>query len=111
MQGAARARIRGASTAGSGTGPEATWGGDAGRGRTPVVQPPYALKLNPVERFFRDLRRVLGERVAPTLQGKQNMLEPILKVWQMDPERVRPRCGWAWMRDALTALPADTQVS
>ena len=34
--------------------------GDAGRGHTPVVQPPYAPELNPVERFFRELGRSKG---------------------------------------------------
>lgn len=37
--------------------------------------------------------------------------EPILKAWQADPQRVRQLCGWDWIRKALTALPADTQVS
>ena len=44
-----------------------------------VVQPPYAPELNPVEPFFRELRRVLEGRVYPTLRAK--------------PERVRQLCG------------------
>ena len=75
-----------------------------------VVQPPYAPELNPVERFFRELRRALEGRVYPTLQAKQEALEPILKAWQTDPARVRQLCGWDWIRDTLEALPADTQA-
>ncbi len=30
-----------------------------------VVPPPYAPELNPVERFFQELRRALGDRVYP----------------------------------------------
>ena len=75
-----------------------------------VVQPPYAPELNPVERFFQELRRALGDRVYPTLEAKQAVLEPILKAWQADPERVKQLCGWRWIRKALTDLPADTQV-
>ena len=70
-----------------------------------VVQPPYAPELNPVERFFQELRRALEGRVYPTLQAKQEALEPILNAWQADPERVRRLCGWRWIRDTLQALP------
>ena len=64
-----------------------------------VVQPSYAPEPDPVERFFQELRRALGDRVYPTL-----------KAWP-GPVRVRQLRGWDWIRDALTALPADTQVS
>ncbi len=73
-----------------------------------VVQPPYAPELNPVERFFQELRQALEGRVYPDLQAKQAALEPILNVWQADPERVKQLCGW--IRDTLEALPADTQA-
>ena len=54
-----------------------------------VVQPPYAPELNPVERFFQELRRALGDRVYPTLEAKKEALEPILKAWQA----TRRGCG------------------
>ena len=65
----------------------------------PPSQPPYAPELNPVERFFRELRRAVEGRVYPDLQAKQ-----------ADPKWVRQLCGWAWIRKALTKLPANTQV-
>ncbi|MXZ41987.1 MAG: hypothetical protein F4Z18_09460 [Caldilineaceae bacterium SB0666_bin_21] len=64
-----------------------------------VVQPPYVPELNPVERFFRKLHRALEGRVYPAL-------EPILNVWQADPEWVKQLCGWRWIRDTLGALLA-----
>ena len=67
--------------------------------------------MNPVERFFQELRRALGDRVYPILEAKKETLEPILRAWQADPARVRQLCGWEWIRKALTALPADTKVS
>ena len=76
-----------------------------------VVQPSYAPELNPVERFFQELRRALGDRVYPTLEAKKAVLEPILRDWQANPARVRQLCGWEWIRDTLTALPADTKVA
>ncbi len=76
-----------------------------------VVPPSYAPEPDPVERFFQELRRVLGDRVHPTLKAKKEALEPILKAWPADPVRVRQLRGRDWIRDALTALPTDTQVS
>ena len=97
------------------------WVWDGARGHTgedmqavdapQVVQPPYAPELNPVERFFRELRRAIEGRVYPDLQAKQDALEPILEAWQADPKRVRQLCGWNWIRNALEALPANTQVA
>ena len=51
---------------------------------------------------------VKGDRVYPTLEAKKEALEPILRAWQADPARVRQLCGWGWIRDTLTDLPADT---
>ncbi len=75
------------------------------------VQPPYAPELNPVERFFQALWRALEGRVYPDPQAKQAALEPILNLWQADPERMKQLCGWGWIRDTLEALPADTQAA
>ena len=77
-----------------------------------VVQPPYAPELNPVERFFRELRRAIEGKVYPTLQAKQDALEPVLNAWQADPdpERVRRLCGWEWIREALKDLSDDAEV-
>ena len=76
-----------------------------------VVQPPYAPELNPVERFFRELRRAIEGRVYPTLQAKQEALEPVLNAWQADPERVKRLCGWKWIRKALEDLSDTTPAS
>ena len=76
-----------------------------------VVQPPYAPELNPVERFFRELRRAIEGKVYPTLQAKQAALEPVLNTWQADLERVRRLCGWQWIRKAFKNLSDDTPAS
>ena len=75
-----------------------------------VVQPPYAPELNPVERFFRELRRAIEGKVYPTLQAKQDALKEVLNAWQADPARVKQLCGWDWIRKALKDLPAKAEV-
>ena len=118
LKGEERARIRGAwadepaidgwvwDGAGGHTG-KAMQALDAPRG----VQPPHAPELNPVERFFRELRRAVEGRVHPDLQAWQAALEPILQAWQADPERVKRLCEWQWIRKALKDLPDDTPTS
>ena len=76
-----------------------------------VVQPPHAPELNPVERFFRELRRAIEGKVYPDLQAKQEALEEVLNAWQADPARVRRRCGWDWIRKALRTLPDEAEVA
>ena len=73
MKGEELARIRSpgrrnrALTAGSGTGPAAADMQAIEVHR--VVQPPYAPERNPVECFFRELRRAIEGRVPPTFQA------------------------------------------
>ena len=51
-----------------------------------AASPGRAVALHPapdlVERFFRELHRVIEGRVYPTLPIKQGALEPILNAWQ-----------------------------
>ena len=116
MKNEERARIRRPgpkpppSTVESGIGRRSRGCGHAGHrgasGGAAVLRP----EPDPVERFFQELRRALGDRVYPTLKAKKEALEPILKAWP-GPVRVRQLRGWDWIQDALTVLPADTQVS
>ena len=51
---------------------------------TPCGATALRLKLSPVECFFQELRRAVEGRVYPTLQAKQEALEPILDVTQFE---------------------------
>ena len=42
--------------------------------------------------------------------GMRGPCPRILQACQADPVRVWQRCGWSWIREALTNLPADTPV-
>lgn len=72
-----------------------------------VVQSPYAPELNPVECFFRKLRRIIEGRVH---SGPAGHAGADSEAWQTDPARVRQLCGWSWSREVLTNLSTDTQV-
>ena len=70
-----------------------------------IVQPPYAPALNPVERFFAELRRAIEGRLYPDLEAKQKAVTAVLRLWREDPDRVRQLCGWTWITGSVTQLP------
>ncbi|MBC7919767.1 MAG: transposase [Ferruginibacter sp.] len=58
-------------------------------------------ELNPVERFFQELRRQMKSPVFLTLQAAQDSVERVLKAYFEQPERVRQ----------LTAYPCIVHAS
>ena len=58
-----------------------------------MVQPTCASELNPVERFFQELRRVLEEHMYAWLVVKQEALAAVLRLRQANPVRVCHLCG------------------
>jgi transposase len=51
--------------------------------------PPYAPELNPVERFFEELRRQLKFRIFATLEEAEECLSEVLQGFYNDEERVK----------------------
>jgi hypothetical protein len=70
-----------------------------------VQQPAYAPELNPAERLFEELRRVVEGKVYDTLAAKVAVLEAELPQWDADPARVSRLVGWSWIMDTLNQLP------
>ena len=70
-----------------------------------VRQPAYAPELNPAERLFEELRRVVEGKLYDTLDAKVAVLEDELRQWDADPARVSRLVGWSWIVDILNQLP------
>jgi transposase len=51
--------------------------------------PPYAPELNPVERFFEELRRQLKFRIFESLDEAEECLSEVLQAFYQDAERVK----------------------
>jgi len=73
-----------------------------------VRLPPYSPELNPPERVFEEIRRRTEGRVYDTLADKQALVDAYLAELATDPARVRQLCGWAWLTNALQALPVTS---
>ena len=77
-----------------------------------VQQPAYAPELNPAERFFEELRRVVEGKVYDTMEAKVAAIEAELREWDADPDRVRRLVGWSWIMDTLgQPLPPETYMA
>lgn len=70
-----------------------------------VQQPAYAPELNPAERFFEELRRVVEGKVYDTIDAKVAAIAAELQDWDADPDRVRRLVSWPWIMDTLNQLP------
>lgn len=70
-----------------------------------VFQPPYSPELDPVERLFEELRKLIEGRNYRSLSAKQHAVERQLKEWHRHPETVKRLIGWAWFCEALETLP------
>jgi DDE superfamily endonuclease len=70
-----------------------------------VQQPGYAPELNPAERLFKELRRVVEGKVYHTIDATVAAIEAELQDWDADPDRVRRLVSWPWIMDTLNQLP------
>jgi hypothetical protein len=73
----------------------------------PLVElPPYSPELNPAERVFEELRRVVEGRIYRTLDDKVAAVVAHLEWLEADPERVRSLTHWPWIAAAFQQPPA-----
>lgn len=72
-----------------------------------IFQPSYSPELNPAERIFEELRRVVEGRSYPSVAAKQTAVEKELKALAANPERVKRLAGWEWIREAYESLPVS----
>jgi len=70
-----------------------------------VGLPSYSPELNPAERLFEELRRLVEGRVYATLDDKAADVQTFLEKLDADPPRVRRLCGWDWITTAIASLP------
>jgi transposase len=70
-----------------------------------VGLPSYSPELNPAERLFEEIRRLVEGRVYATLEDKAAEVQTFLEELDADPARVRRLCGWDWINAAIATLP------
>jgi hypothetical protein len=74
----------------------------------PLVElPPYSPELNPAERVFEELRRVVEGKVYATLDDKVAAVSAHLEWLEADPELVRSLTHWSWINAALQHVQTE----
>jgi transposase len=59
--------------------------------------PPYSPELNPVERFFQELRRKIANRLFSSLEELENALVEAIQEYFQDKEKVKQLCAYPWI--------------
>lgn len=64
--------------------------------------PAYSPQLNPVERFFQELRRELKNRVFDSYEEVEEAVIAAVKPYFQDPQRVKRLTGYPWLQNTPT---------
>lgn len=64
---------------------------------TTIFLPPYSPQLNPVERFFGEMRKVTANRIFGDIKEIESMLIAEVIKWRENLEAVKDLCGYEWI--------------
>ena len=64
--------------------------------------PPYSPELNPVERFFKELRKELKNRVFDSYEQVEAAVIEAVKPYLNDKEKVKQLTCYGWLQNAPT---------
>ena len=70
-------------------------------GMKSLFLPPYSPELNPVERFFEELRRKTANRIFDSLEELEKELVEAIQEYVIDRQKVRQLCGYPWIIEQL----------
>jgi transposase len=66
-------------------------------GLTPIYLPSYSPELNPVERFYGEVRKSTANRLFKDIHLQQNIIEDEVVTWMADTEKTKQLCGYNWI--------------
>jgi hypothetical protein len=75
-----------------------------------VPLPPYAPELNPAERLFQEVRRLVEGFTWADLDAKVAAVDAFLTDLADAPARLQQLVGWDWLTTALNHLPAHSRA-
>ena len=59
--------------------------------------PSYSPELNPVERFFQEMRKVTANRIFENIHAQEVLIEQDLKKWINNDNSIKNLCGYDWI--------------
>ena len=66
-----------------------------------IPLPAYNPELNPVERFFEELRRRIANRIFSSLEELEDALVEALEEYFRDAEKVKQLCAYPWILEQI----------
>lgn len=64
---------------------------------TGLYLPPYSPELNPVERFFGEVRKSTANTIFKTLDEQESVIEKFVKDYTQDKDQVKQLTGYDWI--------------
>ena len=66
--------------------------------------PPYSPQLNPVERFFQEIRKATANQIFESIEAQENRIEKALVDYMFDQASIRQLCGYDWIVQGWNAF-------
>jgi len=66
---------------------------------TPIFLPSYSPELNPVERFYGEIRKSTANRIFKDIEMQKDIIEKEVIKWMKDTNKTQNLCGYDWIID------------
>ena len=73
-------------------------------GITPIFLPSYSPQLNPVERFYGEIRKSTANRIFKDLLTQEIMIENEVLKWMNDNHKTKQLCAYSWIIEQSNCL-------
>jgi len=68
---------------------------------TILTLPSYGQELNPVERFFGEMRKITANRTYVDIAELEKLLDDEVAIWMADKERMKKLTYWKWIEEQI----------
>ena len=65
---------------------------------TCIFLPPYSPELNPVERFFEEIRKATANQIFKTIEDQEEVIATAVKMLSADAEGMKQLIGYEWIK-------------
>ena len=71
---------------------------------TPIFLPSYSPQLNPVERFYGEVRKSTANRVFQSIEIQEKIIAEDIALWMRDSQKTKQLCGYSWILEQWNSL-------
>jgi len=73
-------------------------------GLTPIFLPSYSPELNPVERFYGEIRKSTANRLFKDIEIQKDIIEDEVVTWMADKQKTQKLCGYEWIIEQIKSI-------